>query len=132
MSKTKRKPTPKAILRLPDLERSKSAALNSLASQSSQRSYDHAIPGLRQRPRNTGRLGGGHVFMDGALGNGTTAGDLMPAQSKGMEPQNFLQLAHGQPLLGQLGSPLPVESNRHGCPAPPFQSDADQRSELQP
>jgi HD-like signal output (HDOD) protein len=34
-------------------------------------------------------LGGGHVFVDSALGNGTTAGDLMLAQSKGMEPQNF-------------------------------------------
>ena len=43
MSKTKRKPTPKAILRLPDLEQSKSAVLNSLPSQSSKRSYDHAI-----------------------------------------------------------------------------------------
>ncbi len=41
MSKPKR--TPKAVLRLPDLEQSKSAVLNSLASQSSQRSYDHAI-----------------------------------------------------------------------------------------
>jgi len=41
MSKTKR--TPKAVLQLPDLEQSKSAVLNSLASQSSQRSYDHAI-----------------------------------------------------------------------------------------
>ena len=41
--------------------------------------------------------------MDGALGNGTTAGNLMLAQSEGMEPQNFLQLAHGQPLLWQLG-----------------------------
>ena len=41
--------------------------------------------------------------MDGALGNGTTAGDLMLAQSEGMEPQNFFQLAHGQPLLWQLG-----------------------------
>ena len=30
-------------MRLPDLEQSKSAVLNSLASQSSQRSYDHAI-----------------------------------------------------------------------------------------
>jgi hypothetical protein len=28
---------------------------------------------------------------------------LMLAQSEGMEPQNFLQLAHGQPLLWQLG-----------------------------
>jgi hypothetical protein len=41
--------------------------------------------------------------MDSALGNRTTAGDLMLAQSEGMEPQNFLQLAHGQPLLWQLG-----------------------------
>src|SRR5579859_7969330 len=41
--KSKRKRTTKAILRLPDLEQSKSAVLNSLASQSSQRTYDHAI-----------------------------------------------------------------------------------------
>ena len=39
----KRKRTPKTVLRLPDLEQSKSAVLNSLTSQSSQRSYDHAI-----------------------------------------------------------------------------------------
>ena len=43
MSKTNRKRTPKAILRLPDLEQSKSAVLNRLTSPSSQRSYDHAI-----------------------------------------------------------------------------------------
>lgn len=43
MSKPKRKRTPKAVLQLPDLEQSKSAVLNSLTSQSSQRSYDHAI-----------------------------------------------------------------------------------------
>src|SRR5450755_2665728 len=42
MSKSKRK-TPKAVLGLPDLEQSKSAVLNSLTSQSSQRTYDHAI-----------------------------------------------------------------------------------------
>ncbi len=34
---------PKTILKLPDLEQSKSAVLNSLASPSSRRSYDHAI-----------------------------------------------------------------------------------------
>jgi hypothetical protein len=39
----KRKRSPKAILKLPDLEHSKSAVLNSLPSPSSQRSYDHAI-----------------------------------------------------------------------------------------
>jgi len=43
MSKTKRKRRPRAILRLPDLEQSKSAVLNGLTSPSSQRSYDHAI-----------------------------------------------------------------------------------------
>jgi hypothetical protein len=42
-SKTKRKRTPKHVLKLPDLEQSKSAVLNSLTSQSSQRTYDHAI-----------------------------------------------------------------------------------------
>jgi integrase len=39
----KRKRAPKSILKLPDLEHSKSAVLNSLPSASSQRSYDHAI-----------------------------------------------------------------------------------------
>ena len=39
--RTKRKS--KTILRLPDLEQSKSAVLNSLPSLSSRRSYDHAI-----------------------------------------------------------------------------------------
>jgi site-specific recombinase XerD len=41
--KSKRKRAPKTILKLPDLEQSKSAVLNSLRSPSSQRSYDHAI-----------------------------------------------------------------------------------------
>src|SRR5579863_3305947 len=43
MAKNKRKRNPKAVLKLPDLEHSKSAVLNSLTSPSSQRSYDHAI-----------------------------------------------------------------------------------------
>ena len=42
-SKLKCKRTPKSILRLPDLEQSKAAVLNSLMSLSSQRTYDHAI-----------------------------------------------------------------------------------------
>src|SRR3954463_434647 len=42
-SKIKRKRLPKSVLKLPDLEQSKSAVLNSLTSPSSQRSYDHAI-----------------------------------------------------------------------------------------
>jgi ferritin len=41
--KSKRKRAPETILKLPDLEQSKSAVVNSLTSPSSQRSYDHAI-----------------------------------------------------------------------------------------
>jgi hypothetical protein len=43
MANKKRKRTPKAVLKLPDLEQSKSVVLNSLTSLSSQRPYDHAI-----------------------------------------------------------------------------------------
>lgn len=39
----KRKRTRKSVLKLPDLEESKAAVLNSLPSVSSRRSYDHAI-----------------------------------------------------------------------------------------
>jgi len=42
-SKMKRKKAPKSISKLPDLEQSKSAVLNSLTSPSSQRTYEHAI-----------------------------------------------------------------------------------------
>src|SRR6202047_1201369 len=42
-SSPKRKKVPKTVLKLPDLEQSKSAVLNSLVSSSSQRSYDHVI-----------------------------------------------------------------------------------------
>jgi site-specific recombinase XerD len=41
--KSKRKRAPKTVLKLPDLEQSKSTVLNSLTSPSCQRSYDHAI-----------------------------------------------------------------------------------------
>ncbi|MGB7353059.1 MAG: hypothetical protein WBD06_05125 [Acidobacteriaceae bacterium] len=41
-TKSKRKRAPKTVLKLPDLEPSKSAVLNSLTSHSSQPSYDHA------------------------------------------------------------------------------------------
>src|ERR1700730_589344 len=43
MAKSKRKRVPKTVLKLPDLEQSKSAVLNSLTSASSKRSYDHDI-----------------------------------------------------------------------------------------
>ncbi len=43
MAKSKRKRVPKTVLKLPDLEQSKSAVLNSLTSSSSKRSFDYAI-----------------------------------------------------------------------------------------
>jgi hypothetical protein len=43
MAKSKHKRIPKTVLKLPDLEQSKSAGMNSLTSASSKRSYDHAI-----------------------------------------------------------------------------------------
>jgi len=43
MAKSKHKRTPKTVLKLLDLEQSKSAVMNSLTSASSKRSYDHAI-----------------------------------------------------------------------------------------
>jgi hypothetical protein len=43
MAKSKRKRTPKTVLKVPDLEQSKSAVLNSLTSASSKRFYEHAI-----------------------------------------------------------------------------------------
>ena len=43
MAKSKRKRVPKTVLKLPDLEQSKSAVLNSLTSTSSKRSYDYTI-----------------------------------------------------------------------------------------
>ncbi len=56
-SKTNRKRTPKHVLKLPDLEQSKSAVLNSLTSQSSQRTYDHAIREfIESTARNRGSL----------------------------------------------------------------------------
>src|SRR5436305_928387 len=71
--------------------------------------------GAQHRHEYRGRVRSGHVFMDGALGDRTTAGNLMLAQSEGMEPQNFLQLAHGQPLLWQLGV-----STLNGVQSPPL------------
>src|ERR1700722_4771124 len=45
MKKSRRR-SPKAVLRLPDLEHAKSAVLNSLASPESRRSYEFAIQNI--------------------------------------------------------------------------------------
>ncbi len=39
----KKKRSPKKVVALPDLEQSKAAVLNSLSSESGQRTYDHAV-----------------------------------------------------------------------------------------
>ena len=41
--KSRKKKSPKRVLALPDLEHAKAAVLNSLTSDSGQRTYDHAI-----------------------------------------------------------------------------------------
>ena len=43
MAQSRRKRIPETVLNLPDFEQPKSAVLNSLTSESSKRSYDHAI-----------------------------------------------------------------------------------------
>jgi hypothetical protein len=43
MAKAAQKRSAKTVLKLPDLEQSKTAVLNSISSPSSRRSYDHAI-----------------------------------------------------------------------------------------
>ena len=43
MANSKRKRTPKTVLKLTDLEQAKSAVLNSLTSASSRRSYEHVV-----------------------------------------------------------------------------------------
>ena len=43
IAKSIKRKSSKTILKLPDLEQSKTAVLNNLASPSSRRSYDHAI-----------------------------------------------------------------------------------------
>ena len=42
-SPKKRRPAPKTVLRLPDLDQAKSAVLNSLSSRDAQRGYRHTI-----------------------------------------------------------------------------------------
>src|SRR5882724_777323 len=80
------------------------------------------IPAVWQRPLYASRLGGGNVSVNRALRDPTAAGDLVLAHPKGMQPQYFLQLAHGQPFLWQRGfstyqwSPLP----RLPCAAVPI------------
>jgi hypothetical protein len=46
--KVAKRPKPKTVLRLPDLEQSKNAVLNSLAAASSQESYGHAHRGVHR------------------------------------------------------------------------------------
>src|SRR5258705_5078698 len=66
MAKSKRKRVPKTVLKVPDLEQSKSAVMNSLTSASSKRSYDHAIREFIDWYCPTRlRQDGGHTIPDG-------------------------------------------------------------------
>ena len=53
MSKSQKKGRcPRKVLRIPDLEQSKNAVLNSLPAKASQESYGHAIDEFMGPPRN--------------------------------------------------------------------------------
>jgi hypothetical protein len=58
MAKSKRKRTPKSVLKLPDLEQSRSAVLSSLTSPSSRRTYleSHPFPHYEPHPEVQGVL----------------------------------------------------------------------------
>jgi hypothetical protein len=68
MAKNKHKRTQKTVLKLRDLEQSKSAVMNSLTSASSKRSYDHAIrefiDWLLLRASTRLQQDGGHTISD--------------------------------------------------------------------
>jgi hypothetical protein len=63
-SKMRRKRTARSVLKLPDLEKSKSAVLNSLTSASSQRTYDDAIREFIERYCSEPRQDCGHPIPD--------------------------------------------------------------------
>jgi hypothetical protein len=92
MPKNKRKRAPKTVLRLPDLEQSKSAVLNSLASQTHLRQLVRP-KGLRGRPK--GAAEGAEGGAKGAEGDSLTwgaEGDSLTWGAEGeaewSEPQN--------------------------------------------
>ena len=55
-SPKKRRPALKTVLRLPDLDQAKSAALNSLSSRDAQRGYRHAVRRLAYEASDCGLL----------------------------------------------------------------------------
>src|ERR1700688_931163 len=64
MKKSRRR-SPKAVLRLADLEHAKSAVLNSLASPESRRSYEFAIQNLVECPCSEARLALTRIVVPG-------------------------------------------------------------------
>jgi len=80
-SNPKRKKVPKTVLKLPDLEQSTSAVLNSLVSSSSQRSYDHAIREFIEWYCSEPRLPTAWPTFRFSIGFGECIGDLAPMQN---------------------------------------------------
>ena len=62
------------------------------------------VPVRRQRPTHTGGRRGFQILVDGALGDHTTAGNLLLFEPERMESENFFQFAQAEPHLWQLGS----------------------------
>jgi integrase len=110
MANKKRKLTPKTILKLPDLEQSKSAVLNSLTSSSSQRSYDHAIRKFIDWCCSEPRLAAIRRLAYEAAGCGLLSPDLAAGirrvkgvKKHGMRIGNWLTADQGKRLLTAFG-----------------------------
>ncbi len=106
-SNPKRKKAPKTVLKLPDLEQSKSAVLNSLVSASSQRSYG------KQSPAPWRDLQPGKGIPDqserGCLQHGRAAspgglrGRYQRGRAEGPQP-SFIQPAHQIRRISAFGA----------------------------
>src|SRR5208337_4705521 len=66
------------------------------------------IPTFRQRPGDTRLVGASQVFINRAVSDRATAGDLpLPQPQFVAQSQYFFELSHGQPLHGQCRLPPP-------------------------
>ena len=70
------------------------------------------IPTFRQRPSDPRLLGASQVFINRAVSDRATTGDLPLPQSQFVaQSQDFFELSHGQPFHGQCG-PSTFQWNR--------------------
>ena len=91
---TKRRKLPKTVLKLSDLEQSKSAVLNGLASASSQQSYDHAIREFIEWYCSEPRLAFNKTVVPSAIASRDDLATLRAIEISSMGRNRNTQLAH--------------------------------------